>query len=78
VLIIKDRVKYENFLIWFVTPQDDNESRQFKERGNVDDYIAFINSIPAMSDEELLDAIDFQLEDYHQSVDRQSNDFINT
>jgi uncharacterized protein YydD (DUF2326 family) len=67
---MKDRLKYENFFLWLITPQNDEEARIFKEEGFVDDYIDAVNRIPLMSDEELIDEINHQLEPYKKCIDK--------
>ncbi len=65
-----DRQKYENFLTWLITPQDEKEAANFKDKGLVDDYILIINSTPNKTDDELLDSIDIQLKGYGKCLNR--------
>ena len=65
-----DRNKYEDFLRWLITPQNDKESALFKSKSLVDDYIEILNSIPSKTDKELLDSIDIQLKGYGKSLNR--------
>jgi hypothetical protein len=65
-----DRDKYEGFLLWLVTPQNDKEAKIFKEDGFVDDYISLTNSISKMADTQLLDEIDNQLKRYGKIINR--------
>ena len=69
-IVIPDRGKYEKFLIWLITPQDESEQSLFKNKNLVDSYIEIINSIPFKTDEELLDSIDIQLERYGKKINR--------
>lgn len=66
----ESRIKMENFLEWLITPQNDKESKLFKDKGLVDDYITILNSIPLKTDNELLDSIDIQLAQFNTSLDR--------
>lgn len=66
----KERIKMEGFLEWLITPQNDKESKLFKEKSLVDDYITILNSIPLKTDDELLDSIDIQLRPFNTSVGR--------
>lgn len=54
--------KARNFLIWLISPIDDKEKELFKNC--VDDYIYLMSKIPDMSMDELVVAINKQLEPY--------------
>jgi hypothetical protein len=69
------RRKYEEFMKWLITPQDEREQTIFKEKGLVDDYITILNSIPHKTDEELLDSIDNSLSNWNLELDRDNLDF---
>lgn len=58
----------KEFLLWLITPKDDNEKHLFKNL--VDDYIKIKNNIDSMSRTELYDEIDRQIEYTGKVIDR--------
>jgi hypothetical protein len=54
--------KKKEYLRWLITPQDDNEKVIFKEKGLIDSYIELSNKIDYMSEEELTEEINNQIE----------------
>lgn len=60
-------LKYKNYLLWLITPQDNSEQELFKYV--VDDYIRLRNEIEFMSEEEIILEINNQLSPYNLQID---------
>lgn len=58
-----------DYLYWLITPQDDKEKELFRSQpGLVDEHCSIANRIDTMTEQELVDEINHQLEPYGFSL----------
>ena len=63
---MEGRESLERYLEWLISPQNKEEKDLFSEL--VDQHCQIINKIPSMSDVELVEQINKQLEPYNLSL----------
>ena len=60
--------KLQNYLRWLIQPQNDEETKRFREQNLVDVYIEIEKRIPTMTEQELIDEINVQTKPYKLQI----------